>query len=253
VAGNAVWTLTSGPGAGFTQRTITADGDIVEDMTAATPGSYTATAPLGSSGPWVMQMSRSGPPRRSAPGGQHAAHGADEPDGDAGFESDHRVVDGIDGQRGVTGYMVERCQGAGCSNFVQIATPIATTLNDLGLLTSTSYSYRIRATDAAGNLSGYSATANGDDLRRARPTRSSSRTRSRARAVGRLATWRASRGRPTTVGAIKGYASAVSVNKGENITFLREGQPGAADPDRRLPHRLVWQGWAAGSCTRAGR
>jgi len=60
---------------------------------------------------------------------------------------------------GVTGYKVERCQGAGCSNFAQIATPTATTLIDTGLTGSTSYSYRVRATDAAGNLSTYSAPA----------------------------------------------------------------------------------------------
>jgi chitodextrinase len=58
---------------------------------------------------------------------------------------------------GVTGYRVERCQGAGCSNFVQIATPSGTTFNDTGLAAATSYSYRVRATDAAGNLSGYSS------------------------------------------------------------------------------------------------
>jgi fibronectin type 3 domain-containing protein len=60
---------------------------------------------------------------------------------------------------GVTGYKVERCQGAGCSNFAQIATPTATTFSDTGLTGSTSYSYRVRATDAAGNLSPYSALA----------------------------------------------------------------------------------------------
>ena len=60
---------------------------------------------------------------------------------------------------GVTGYKVERCQGAGCSNFGQIATPTATTFNDSSLAASTSYSYRLRATDAAGNLSAYSSTA----------------------------------------------------------------------------------------------
>src|ERR1041385_1286964 len=54
---------------------------------------------------------------------------------------------------GVTGYRVERCSSAGCSNFAQIATPTATTYNDTGLNSSTSYSYRVRATDAAGNLS----------------------------------------------------------------------------------------------------
>jgi len=34
-----------------------------------------------------------------------------------------------------------------------------TTFNDTGLTASTSYSYRVRATDAAGNLSTYSSTA----------------------------------------------------------------------------------------------
>jgi hypothetical protein len=59
----------------------------------------------------------------------------------------------------VTGYKVERCSGAACSNFAQIATPTATTFNDTGLAASTSYSYRVRATDAAGNLSSFSPTA----------------------------------------------------------------------------------------------
>jgi chitodextrinase len=59
----------------------------------------------------------------------------------------------------VTGYLVERCQGAGCSNFAQVATPAGTTYNDTGLGANTSYSYRVRATDAAGNLSLYSNTA----------------------------------------------------------------------------------------------
>jgi chitodextrinase len=60
---------------------------------------------------------------------------------------------------GVTGYRVERCQGAGCTNLAQIGTPTATSLTDPGLAVSTSYSYRVRATDAAGNLGGYSNVA----------------------------------------------------------------------------------------------
>jgi predicted phage tail protein len=59
---------------------------------------------------------------------------------------------------GVTGYRLERCQEAGCSTFAQVATPTGTTYTDSGLSGSTSYTYRVRATDAAGNLSGYSAT-----------------------------------------------------------------------------------------------
>jgi chitodextrinase len=60
---------------------------------------------------------------------------------------------------GVTGYKVERCSGAGCANFAQVATPTGTAFNDTGLTASTAYSYRVRATDAAGNLSTYSNTA----------------------------------------------------------------------------------------------
>lgn len=59
---------------------------------------------------------------------------------------------------GVTGYRLERCQGTGCSTFAQIASPTVTTFSDGGLTANTSYTYRVRATDAAGNLSGYSAS-----------------------------------------------------------------------------------------------
>jgi fibronectin type 3 domain-containing protein len=62
---------------------------------------------------------------------------------------------------GVTGYRVERCVGASCTTFAQIATPTTTTYGDTGLSAATSYSYRLRATDAAGNLSAYSVTVTG--------------------------------------------------------------------------------------------
>jgi chitodextrinase len=57
---------------------------------------------------------------------------------------------------GVTGYRVERCQGSGCSGFALIASPSGTSYNNLGLTAGTTYSYRVRATDAAGNLGPYS-------------------------------------------------------------------------------------------------
>ncbi len=59
----------------------------------------------------------------------------------------------------VIGYRVERCQGAGCSGFAQIAAPTTTTFTDSGLTAATTYQYRVRATDAAGNLSAYSTMA----------------------------------------------------------------------------------------------
>ena len=45
-----------------------------------------------------------------------------------------------------------------------IATPTTTSYSDSGLLAGTSYSYRVRATDAATNLSGYSNTASATTL-----------------------------------------------------------------------------------------
>ena len=60
---------------------------------------------------------------------------------------------------GVAGYRVERCQGTGCTNFVQVGTPTATTFSDTAVLPSTTYRYQVRAVDAAGNLSPYSAIA----------------------------------------------------------------------------------------------
>src|SRR5258708_10107220 len=60
---------------------------------------------------------------------------------------------------GVTGYRVERCQGAGCANFAQITTSTGTSFGDVALASGTSYSYRVRAADAAGNLGAYSNIA----------------------------------------------------------------------------------------------
>ena len=56
VGGNTVETSTNGPGAGFTLRLNTPDGDIAEDRGVTATGSYSATAPLSAAGGWVMQM-----------------------------------------------------------------------------------------------------------------------------------------------------------------------------------------------------
>ena len=59
----------------------------------------------------------------------------------------------------MTGYRIERCQGATCTNYAQIATATGTTFSNTGLTTATTYRYRVRANDAAGNLGGYSPIA----------------------------------------------------------------------------------------------
>ena len=65
---------------------------------------------------------------------------------------------------GITSFLVERCQGAGCSTFAQIAAVPGTTYNDTALAANTSYSYRVRGADAAGNLSPYSNVASATTL-----------------------------------------------------------------------------------------
>jgi chitodextrinase len=66
----------------------------------------------------------------------------------------------------VTLYRIERCAGATCTNFTEVATATATSFANTGLTASTAYRYRVRAADAAGNLGTYSniataTTANG--------------------------------------------------------------------------------------------
>ena len=58
----------------------------------------------------------------------------------------------------ISQYLIERCTGATCINFVQVGTSIGTAFSDTGLTASTSYSYRVRATDGT-NFSPYSNTA----------------------------------------------------------------------------------------------
>src|SRR5258706_567043 len=58
---------------------------------------------------------------------------------------------------GVTRYQVDRCQGAGCTTFAQVAAPADTSFSDTGLVASTGYRYRVRGADAAGNVSANSS------------------------------------------------------------------------------------------------
>jgi fibronectin type 3 domain-containing protein len=59
-----------------------------------------------------------------------------------------------------SGFKIERCQGSGCNNFTQIAIVGAnvTMYSDTAVSAGVSYSYRVRAYNAAGN-SAYSNTA----------------------------------------------------------------------------------------------
>ncbi|MGH3430583.1 MAG: fibronectin type III domain-containing protein, partial [Mycobacteriales bacterium] len=161
VAGNFVSSSTGAPGSGFTSRLITnPDGDILEDRIVTATGSYTATATLSPSGNYAMQMAAF---RAAGGGGSGDTQPPTAPSSlSATALSSSQInlswtasTDNV----GVTGYRIERCQGTGCSSFTQIGTTTATTYSSGGLVASTSYSYRVRATDGAGNLSPYSNTA----------------------------------------------------------------------------------------------
>ena len=169
VAGNNVATWTTAAGTGFTKRFITnPNGDIAEDRVVNAAGSYTATATLGSAGAWVMQMAafraavldaETQPP--TAPAGLAASA--------VSMTQINLAWTAATDNMGVTGYLIERCQGAGCSSFAQVGTATGTSFNNTGLAIATSYSYRVRATDAAGNLGAYSNIADGTTLADTQP------------------------------------------------------------------------------------
>ncbi len=61
--------------------------------------------------------------------------------------------------RGVVRYELERCGGEGCTDFAHLTDTPDTAYSDASAAPSTSYTYRVRAADAAGNLGPFSDTA----------------------------------------------------------------------------------------------
>jgi hypothetical protein len=53
---------------------------------------------------------------------------------------------------GVTAYVIQRCQGAGCMNFATLAASTTTRFSDTGLTPGTTYAYVVFAKDAANNV-----------------------------------------------------------------------------------------------------
>ena len=158
IGANLVQTTTTGPGSGFTSRMISSpDADIAEDRLVTTAGSYSAVAPLSPAAPWIMQMVAVRPPTivdatpPTAPSNLNATAASTTQINLTWTASTDNV--------GVTNYLVEQCQGTSCSNFSQIGTSTTTSFNNTSLAVGTTYNYRVRATDAAGNLSDYSNVA----------------------------------------------------------------------------------------------
>ena len=158
VGANYIGATSRTVGSGYTQRLYTSpDSDLVEDRVVAATGSYSASSTQSPSSWGVMQMAAfraingggdATPP--TAPTGLTATTASSSQINLGWVASSDNVA--------VTGYRIERCQGVGCSGFAQIGTSAATTYNDTGLAASTSYSYQVQATDAAGNLSNNSAS-----------------------------------------------------------------------------------------------
>ncbi len=62
-----------------------------------------------------------------------------------------------DNASGVVRYVLERCAGTSCTSFEPMATTTATSYADGDIVSGTAYSYRVKAIDVVGNMSGYSS------------------------------------------------------------------------------------------------
>jgi fibronectin type 3 domain-containing protein len=157
-AANMTSAVTNSAGSGWTNRIITdPDADLVEDRIVNSTGTYRATASVIAGSPWLMQLVafRGAPTDTQPPSapGPLAATAFSSARIDLSWSA---ATDNV----GVAGYLVERCQGGGCSSFTQIASlGTVTTFSDTGLAPNSSYSYRVRAKDAVGNLGPYSTIA----------------------------------------------------------------------------------------------
>jgi Concanavalin A-like lectin/glucanases superfamily/Chitobiase/beta-hexosaminidase C-terminal domain/IPT/TIG domain/Fibronectin type III domain len=211
-----VATATTGAGSGFASRIITSpNGDIAEDKVVTTAGSNTATAAVGSAGPWVMQMVTFTASSGSSGGDTTPPTAPSNLTATAESASQINIswTASTDNVR-VTGYYVQRCSGSGCASFAQVASVSGTTTayNDTGLAGSTSYSYRVQATDAAGNLSTFSNTA-------------SATTSASTSTPGLVAAYDFNGGSGTTLSDVSGNGNTGTI---VNATWTTSGKYGSA-------------------------
>ena len=157
IGANLVQTGTPGPGTGFTNRLITyPDGDIIEDAIVNSAGSYSATAPVGPSAPWIMQIiafkGAGATPTPTAP--SNLTTTASGP-----VQINLSWTASTESGGTISQYLIERCLGASCSNFAQVGTSATIIYSDTGLSGATAYNYRVRAMDTANSAGPYSNTA----------------------------------------------------------------------------------------------
>jgi hypothetical protein len=123
-------------GDGFAfQRAASSDFLAAETGLASVPGRYRATFRISGQSDWqaALVAVRSGAATEQRPV-------------TLSWQASHDNV-------GVQNYIVERCAGAGCDDFIQVGTPIDTSFVDRTDLRTGRYRYRVIATDAAGNRS----------------------------------------------------------------------------------------------------
>ena len=153
------------PSPGYTGRLTTLGGtlgtDLIEDESVTTTGAYHASAAIPVSSWWLMQFVA----LQLANGGDTNTQALTAPSGltaTAGSGSQINLSwTGSTDNIAVAGYLIERCAGVDCANFVQVGSVAAavTSYGDVGLQASTPYTYRVRATDVATLMSAYSAVA----------------------------------------------------------------------------------------------
>jgi hypothetical protein len=138
-------TLVSQPGTDFTSRS-SKFGNRTEDRTVGATGSFEATANQdGAGNAWVMHMVAFKVDPNAAD--------TTSPTTPTGLNQTPRSTNQIDlswnpstDDVGVTSYKVSR-------NGTEIAAPATSSYSDMGLAPLTTYSYKVSATDAAGNVS----------------------------------------------------------------------------------------------------
>jgi len=132
LAANTVTSHVTGPGGAFVSRLLTyPDGDIAEDQMLTVAGNYTADAPI-TEGSWVMQavaFRALAPVTDQQPPTTPTSLTATPL---SGSEVNLRWSASSDNV-GVTGYLIERCQGAGCTNFSRLLTVTGNGLHGHGL------------------------------------------------------------------------------------------------------------------------
>jgi hypothetical protein len=134
-----VWTA----GTGFTPQPAASSNYLdAETGFAAAPGTYNATFTINAAATWQAAVVAVSPSAAAAnPNQANLSWTASTETGGT-----------------ISNYLVERCQGAACSNFSQVGTSTTTTFNDTGVTSGNSYVYRVRAQDATNSLGLYSNT-----------------------------------------------------------------------------------------------